>query len=103
MRAEDIVRILKCHIDPKSRDDSYNEFSDYDIRYLKNVKLLDCYYDYGSNQDMIFTTESGKRYIELYDDNANLDNLRDIVYVNKDLSSNTYLDAVKKAVGARTI
>ena len=42
------------------------------------------------------------RYIEIYDGNADLDDLGDIVYVEKDLSSNEYIDAVKKAVGART-
>ena len=102
MRAEDIVGILKGHIDPRSYDDSCNGFSDCDIRYLKNVGLLDCYYDYGSNREMVFTTGSGMRYIEIYDGNADLDDLRDIVYVGKDLSSNEYIDAVKKAVGART-
>ena len=51
---------------------------------------------------MVFTTGSGMRYIEIYDGNADLDDLRDIVYVGKDLSSNEYIDAVKKAVGART-
>lgn len=51
---------------------------------------------------MVFTTGSGMRYIEIYDGNADLDDLRDIVYVEKDLSSNEYIDAVKKAVGART-
>lgn len=42
------------------------------------------------------------RYIEIYDGNADLDGLRDIVYVGKDLSSNEYIDAVKKAIGVRT-
>lgn len=51
---------------------------------------------------MVFTTGSRKRYIEIHDGNADLDYLRDIVFVGKDLSSNEYIDAVKKAVGART-
>ena len=51
---------------------------------------------------MVFTTGSGMRYIEIYDGNADLGDLRDIVYVEKDLSSNEYIDAVKKVVGART-
>lgn len=102
MRAEDIVGILKGRIDPRSYDDSCSEYSDCDIRYPKNVGLLDCYYDYGSNREMVFTTGSGMRYIGIHDGNADLDDLRDIVDVRKDLSGNEYIDAVKKAVGART-
>ena len=79
MRTSEIVGILKDHDVPQSRDHSYKRYSAYNIRYLKNVGLLDCYYDYGSNQDMIFTTGFGKRYIELHDGNADLDELRDIV------------------------
>lgn len=102
MRTSEIVGILKDHDVPKSRDHSYNRYSAYNIRYLKNVGLLDCYYDYGSNQDMIFTTGFGKRYIELHDGNADLDELRDIVLVDRDLSSSRYVKAVRKAIGVRT-
>ena len=50
---------------------------------------------------MVSTTGSGMRYIGIHDGNADLDDLKDIVYVGKDLSGNEYIDAVKKAVGAR--
>ena len=102
MGTSEIVGILKDHEVPQSRDNSYKRYSTYNIRYLKNVGLLDCYYDYGSNQDMIFTTGFGKRYIELHDGNADLDELRDIVLVDRDLSSSRYVKAVRKAIGART-
>ena len=42
------------------------------------------------------------RHIGIYDGNADLDDIGDIVYVGKGLSSNEYIDAVKRAVGART-
>lgn len=102
MRTEEVVRILRSHIVPRPSDDSRDEFSDYSICYLKNVGLLDCYYDYKSNRDMTFTTEAGRRYVELHDGNAALDGLRDIVYVENDLSSDRYIKAIKRVVGART-
>ena len=101
MRTEEVVRILRSHIVPRPSDDSRDGFSYYSIRYLKNVGYLDCYYDYKNDRDMTFTTEAGRRYVELHEGNAALDDLRDIVYVEKDHSSDRYIEAVKRVVGAR--
>ena len=99
MDVNDTVRILKDHLDPRTRSESYSIYSKDAVHYLKNVGLLDCYFDYSSGSDMIFTTDMGKRYVELQDDNAQLDDLRDIVMSSKDFSKDrNYRDAVRKAV-----
>lgn len=99
----DTMRILRDHMLPKSRKDSYEDHSESFIRYLKNVGLLDCYYDYVTGKDMIFTTDLGKEYVELQSSNASLDELRDIVLSNRNFSRDKrYRDAVEKAIAINT-
>ena len=99
MSNEAVVEILKRHLEPVPREESYRESTESRIRYLKNIGLLDCFYDYSKDMDMIYTTEHGKRFIVLNDCNASLDKLRDIIEEG-DLSSERYREAVADAVRA---
>lgn len=103
MNAKDTVRILKGHMNPRTHFESYSVYSEYAVHYLKNVGLLDCYFDYSTDSDMIFTTDMGRRYVELQDNNAQLDDLRDIVMGRDDFSKDrNYREAVRKAVAVNT-
>lgn len=94
MNDELIVKILEKHIVPQLRETSYDTFKEQNIRYLKNTGLLDCYFDYTTRKDMIFTTAKGKDYIQMYKKSVKLNALRDIV-IGGDTSSENYRKAVE--------
>ena len=97
----DDIDVLKGHYTPLSRDESYLKYTEERVRFLKNVGLLDCFFDYETHVDMIFTTDKGKRRVASCERDLRLKDLRDlIVYENGGRDKKRYRAAVKKAIGA---
>lgn len=81
----------------RTRDDSYESFSRSRVRYLKNIGLLDCYFDYETGQDMIFLTDAGKAYLKTYRDEQRLKDLSDYMRSGAPLRGPVFDAALKKA------
>lgn len=56
--AED-AKILEGHKAPIRYDQSSGMYSEFTIRYLRNIGMLECYYDYHKRCGMIITTKMG--------------------------------------------
>ena len=95
---EECIRAIRAHSDgPISRDESYKQYSESKIRYLKNLGLLDCYFDYSTGKDMIFTTDSGRRYLQAYDNNRTLGKLKEYIDSGRELKGEEYRKVLKAA------
>lgn len=97
MTDDDQVRMLEAHLEPQRLEDSLRRCSGMDIRLLKNNGLLDYHYDFSASSEMIFTTETGREGIRIHHYLENIDDMRDLVSVEHDLSSGRYWDAIRKA------
>lgn len=98
MDDELIASILEDHNVPKPCGASCRRHRASDIRYLKNTGLLDGYFDYGTLEDMVFTTHRGREYIGMHRRSVLLNSLRDIL-MGGDTSSDRYRRAVEAVCG----
>lgn len=95
---EAYIEVLKGHDKgPIPKGESYSRYTELRVRYLKNIGLLDCYFDYGTMSEMIYTTGMGRRYISLYEDELKAKDLCDIILSGAPRKGKRYEDAVRKA------
>lgn len=95
---EAYIEVLRGHVNgPVPKVESYSRYTELRVRYLKNIGLLDCYFDYASMSEMIYTTEMGRRYISLFEDEQKAKDLCDIIRSGDTREGKRYEDAVRKA------
>lgn len=97
MTEQDIMILEGFEKAARTRDVSYDMFSRSRIRYLKNIGLLDCYFDYDAGQDMIFLTDAGKAYLKIYRDEQRLKDLSDFMESGAPLHGPVFEAALLKA------
>lgn len=62
------ARILERYKVPTRYGESSGMYPEFTIRYLRNIGMLECYYDYHERCEMIITTQMGLEYLVLYHD-----------------------------------
>lgn len=72
------AKILEGHKAPIRYDQSSGMYPEFTIRYLRNIGMLECYYDYHKRCGMIITTKMGLDYLSLFYDIQKVNEMRRI-------------------------
>lgn len=90
--------VLKGLMVPLGCGESYRLYTESLVCYLERIRMLDRYYDHRRGEYMVFTTEVGRRCLDMYRMSLRVNDLRDVVIMDHDLSGERFREAVEKAI-----